>query len=328
MRIHVGLLSLLALLASVVPASAADTRLVDRPAVVDNPWLERRVLNIAHRGGADELPENTLYAFSESMRLGVDMLESDIYRTADGELVVNHDATVDRTTNGSGAIADMTLAELQSLDAAHWYVPGRGSPKDAAPDDYVFRGMATGETPLTGELEEAGYAPQDFRIPTLREVLERFPDVPINIELKTGPPADPSMARDLADLLAELDRTDDVVVASFQDQVLHEFKLYAPDVHTAPALAETAALKTASMTVAPGLPHPLHRVYQVPIALGVTVVDADFVADAHANGMAVHVWTVDDEEEMRYLVDIGVDGIMTDRPSLLESVIQDMGVAY
>ena len=275
MRIHVGVLSLLVLLASVVPASAAETRLVDRPAVVDNPWLERRVLNIAHRGGADELPENTLYAFSESNALGVDMLESDIYRTADGELVVNHDATVDRTTNGSGAIADMTLAELQSLDAAHWYVPGRGSPKDAAPDDYVFRGMATGETPLTEELEEAGYAPQDFRIPTLREVLERFPDV-----------------------------------------------------HTAPALAETAALKTASMAVAPGLPHPLHRVYQVPIALGVTVVDADFVADAHANGMAVHVWTVDDEEEMRYLIDIGVDGIMTDRPSLLESVIQDMGVAY
>ena len=188
--------------------------------------------------GADELPGNTLYAFAESMALGVDMLESDIYRTADGEIVVNHDATVDRTTNGSGAIADMTLAELQSLDAAHWYVPGRGSPKDAAPDDYVFRGMATGEVPLTEELEEAGYTPQDFSIPTLREVLERFPDVPINIELKTGPPADPSMARDLADLLAELDRTDDVVVASFQDQVLHEFKLYAPDVHTAPALLD------------------------------------------------------------------------------------------
>ena len=329
MRILVGLLSLLALLASVVPASAADTRLVDRSIVVDNPWLERRVLNIAHRGGADELPENTLYAFSESMRLGVDMLESDIYRTADGEIVVNHDATVDRTTNGSGAIADMTLAELQSLDAAHWYVPGRGTPKDAVPDDYEFRGMATGEVPLTEELEEAGYAPQDFRIPTLREVLERFPDVPINIELKTGPPADPSMARDLADLLAELGRTDDVVVASFQDQVLHEFKLYAPDVHTAPALGETAVLKGTSMAVVPGTPHPLHRVYQVPIAFsGVTVVDADFVADAHANGMAVHVWTVDDEEEMRYLIDIGVDGIMTDRPSLLESVIQDMGVAY
>ena len=83
------------------------------------------------------------------------------------------------------------------------------------------------------------------------------------------------------------------------------------------------------MAVVPGTPHPLHRVYQVPIAFsGVTVVDADFVADAHANGMAVHVWTVDDEEEMRYLIVIGVDGIMTDRPSLLESVIQDMGVAY
>ena len=106
MRIVVSFLLLLALIVPVVPASADA-----------NPWLERRVLNIAHRGGADELPENTIYAFGESMALGVDMLESDIYRTADGEIVVNHDATVDRTTNGSGAIADMTLAELQSLDA-------------------------------------------------------------------------------------------------------------------------------------------------------------------------------------------------------------------
>ncbi len=256
------------------------------------------------------------------------MLESDIYRTADGEIVVNHDATVDRTTDGSGAIEDLTLAELRALDAAHYYVPGRGSPKDATEEDYVFRGMATGEVSLTEELIEAGYTPADFRIPTLREVLERFPEVPINIELKTGPPTGPSMARALADLLAELDRTDDVVVASFQDQVLHEFKLLAPDVHTAPALAETAVLKTASMAVAPGVPNPLHRVYQVPIALGVTVVDADFVADAHANAMAVHVWTVNDEAEMRYLIGIGVDGIMTDRPSLLEAVIQDVGVAY
>jgi glycerophosphoryl diester phosphodiesterase len=295
----------------------------------DNPWLERRVLNIAHRGGADELPENTLYAFAEGLARGVDMLETDIYPTSDGELVVIHDATVDRTTDGSGAVSDMTLAEVQALDAAHWAVPGRGVPKDAAEDAYVFRGLATGERPMPEALAEAGYTPADFRIPTLAEVLERFPDVPLNIELKTGPPAGDSMAEALADLLAEHGRTDDVVVASFQDQVLYEFKLLAPDVHTAPALAETAALKGASMAALPGVTGPLHHVYQVPVGqFGVTVVDEDFVADAHANGMAVHVWTIDDEAEMRRLIALGVDGIMTDRPSLLEAVIQDMGVAY
>jgi glycerophosphoryl diester phosphodiesterase len=333
MRRTLAPLLLLALLAAAAPAAAAPAAAApaatDKPLLGENPWLDRTVLNIAHRGGADELPENTLYAFTESLARGVDMLETDVYPTADGELVVIHDATVDRTTNATGAVADLTLAEVQALDAAHWAVPGRGVPRDAAADDYVFRGLATGERAMPEDLVEAGYTPADFRIPTLAEVLERFPDVPLNIELKTGPPAGDSMAQALADLLAEHDRTDDVVVASFQDQVLYEFKRLAPEVHTAPALVETAALKGASLAASPGVTAPLHHVYQVPVGqFGVTVVDADFVADAHANGMAVHVWTIDDEAEMRRLIALGVDGIMTDRPSLLESVIQDMGVAY
>ena len=321
-RINLLLLALLVAMSQLValatPAGAAGS------GVLPNPWQERRVLNIAHRGGADELPENTLYALSESLARGVDMLETDVYMTADGELVVSHDATVDRTTNGNGAIADMTLTEVQALDAAHWYVPGRGSPHDAAESDYVFRGVAVGALP-----PPEGYSPTDFRVPTLREVLARFPKVPLNIELKDGPPTGASMAQAVADLLAEFSRTEDVVVASFLDQVLLEFKALAPEVHTSPATAEVATFWAAAQGSGPGRPMPQHRVFQVPMDFsGLEVVNEDFVRDAHFMGMAVHVWTVDDRPTMEYLVSIGVDGIMTDRPSLLEDVLADRGVRW
>src|SRR5688572_20106464 len=90
-----------------------------------NPWLADRVMNFAHQGGEDELPSNTLYAYREALKAGADMLEIDVGATRDGRLAVLHDNTVDRTTNGTGSITDMTLAEIQRLDAAHWFVPGR-----------------------------------------------------------------------------------------------------------------------------------------------------------------------------------------------------------
>lgn len=114
-------------------------------AFLDGNWYpDRHVLNIAHRGGALEFPENTLYAYQQSLAVaGAHMLEMDVYETADGELVVIHDPTVERTTNGSGTVSSFTLAELKALDAAHCYVPGRGS--DCSGDGpFPYRGMAIG----------------------------------------------------------------------------------------------------------------------------------------------------------------------------------------
>jgi glycerophosphoryl diester phosphodiesterase len=214
------------------------------------------------------------------------------------------------------------LEEIKALDAAYWFVPGRHTTRNAEEHESVFRGVATGDRELPEEYEH--YEPNDFTIPTLREVLETFPDVWLNIEIKTGPPTDDSYAQQVADLLDEFDRVDDVIVVSFVDTVVEEFKLLAPDVSTATATGMTAAFWATAQGPLPGAPNPRYHALQVPIEfLGVTVVTEDFVARAQANDLAVHVWTINDAEVMQWLLDIGVDGIMTDRPSLLAAILAE-----
>ena len=294
------------------------------PIVLDNPWLERRVWNIAHQGGENEAPSDTLYAFKTAMAKGVDMLELDVHATADGEIVVLHDATVDRTTNGTGSVDELTLPQIKALDAAHWFVPIKGTTHSAASDEYIFRGVATGAVPPPD-----GFTPNDFTIPTLREVLEAFPGVPTNIEIKNTIPNTAPYERLLADLLREFGRSDDVIVVSFLDHAIELFKLWAPEIHTATATVETAIFHTSQRGALPGLPNPRYIALQVPVTFdsipgqSITVVDEGFVADAHANGLAVHVWTINDRATMCELIGFGVDGIMTDFPTLLESILSD-----
>jgi glycerophosphoryl diester phosphodiesterase len=289
------------------------------PSPAHGTWMERRPLNIAHQGGEDEVPSATMYAFKTALRKGADMLELDVHVTSDGELVVLHDTTV-----GSGAVETLTLAEIQALDAAYWFVPGRNAVHDAAASDYVLRGIRTG-----GKAPPPGCTAEDFRVPTLREVLTVFPDVMMNIEIKNGPPQGRGYEKELADLLSEFGRGDDTIVASFVDSWTETFRIYDMDVSTATGTAETGFAKGGSLAVAPGTPSLMHEAFQVPIEFeGVPVVDADFVADAHAHGMVVHVWTIDDAETMRWLLDIGVDGIMTAEPTVLEQVLQDRGTLW
>ncbi|MBW3561813.1 MAG: glycerophosphodiester phosphodiesterase [Actinobacteria bacterium] len=247
----------------------------------DNPWLERRVLHIAHQGGETEAPSNTLFALETALEKGADVLEIDVHATEDRELVVIHDTTVDRTTNGSGRVDQKKLDELKQLDAAYWFVPGCGACPGHPDSDYVYRGYATEERSIPEELGD--FEPNDFTIPSLREVLERFPDTMINIEIK----------------------------------------------RSAPETGQTAGFFASTVEAAPGAPNPRYEALQVPITYeGIQVVTEDFVADAHANGLAVHVWTIGDREEMEWLIGIGVDGIMTDVPSLLEEVLAEQGVRY
>lgn len=297
------------------------------PLGTDNPWLERRVLNIAHQGGEIEAPSNTLYALQTAADKGAEILEIDVHATADGELVVLHDTTVDRTTNGEGRVDAMTLEEIQQLDAAHWFVPDCGTCHGQPAEAYTLRGYATGERELPDELGDV--EPADFRIPTLREVLERFPDEWINIEIKRTFPDTTPYEQTMADLLEEFDRTDDVIVVSFHDLAMERFKLAAPDVHTAAATGQAGVFVASSMEVLPGLPNPRYQALQVPLEFeGIEVVNEDFVADAQANGLAVHVWTINDRPTMEWLIDIGVDGIITDRPTLLEEILDERGVGY
>ena len=284
-----------------------------------NPWLELRVMNIAHQGGEDEAPSNTMYAYKRALGVGSDMLEVDIHTTADGHVVVMHDGTVDRTTEGSGSVYDMTLGEVQALDAAYDFVPGEGT-KTGAPDSaYEFRGVRTGAKP-----PPAGFGPDDFRIPTLEEVLLAYPDIPINIEIKGAADTDVDSFLRNAELLAaelnRLERTAGVIVASFNDAALARFHELAPDVGLAPATGAVAAFKLGNV------PPPAGTVaFQVPITFaGVGVTDPEFVERAHAQGYAVHVWLSGQREApdvYEQLLDWGVDGIMAAEPTSLERVL-------
>ena len=282
--------------------------------LAQNPWLERRVLAYAHQGGAREQPSSTLHAIRCALAAGATGIELDVHATADGELVVCHDATVDRTTNGTGAIALLTLEELRRLDNAYWFVPGADARHDLAPSDYPLRGRAP-EDP-------------DFRVPTLREVLELCPGVVLNLDLKQTAPAAEPYERLLAALLAEHGRHDDVIVASFFDEATERFARFAPDVPTSAGMHATAAFWRAVHGGEP-VPRPRAVAFQVPERFGeVVVVDEAFVEAAHAAGVAVHVWTVDDEAAMRRMVGLGVDGIMTDVPSTLSRVLGELGVLW
>ena len=303
-----------ALLGSGLGAATAQTPLAD------NPWTERRILNIAHQGGEIEAPSNTLYALKTAKSKGAEVLEIDVHATADRELVVIHDDTVDRTTNGSGRVDSMTLEQIKQLDAAHWFVPDCGTCHGEPDSAYALRGYATGERKLNGRMKD--YAPNDFTVPTLREVLETFPDDFVNIEIKSTAPQTAPYEKELAALLAEFGRTDDTIVVSFLDHAVEAFKVHAPEVHTATATGETAAFWASAQGPLPGAPNPRYQALQVPMELnGIPVVTPEFVEKAHANGLAVHVWTINDRAQMEALVGMGVDGIMTDRPTLLEDVL-------
>jgi glycerophosphoryl diester phosphodiesterase len=305
-------------LATLVPGVRAQV-------LAANPWLERRVLNIAHQGGEIEAPSNTLFAFKTAVQKGADVLELDVHATLDRELVVIHDATVNRTTDGEGRIDQMTLEEIKSLDAAFWFVPGCGTCHGRPAEDYKYRGFATGQRQMPASLA-SDFEPNDFRVPTLREVLTTFPEMLINIEIKATAPETRPYEEDLAALLQEFGRTTDTIVVSFLDHAVERFKLYAPEVSTATGTGETAAFWASSQGDLPGTPNPRYHALQVPIEFnGLQVVNEDFVGDAHANGFAVHVWTINDKATMKWLIAIGVDGIMTDRPTLLEKILKQTG---
>jgi glycerophosphoryl diester phosphodiesterase len=281
---------------------------------LSNVWLARRVLNFAHQGGAREAPSSTLLAMRQAVAAGAHALELDVHATADRELVVCHDATVDRTTNGSGPIASLRLDELQGLDNAYWWVPGEVVATDRADAEYVYRGRA----PIDPSL----------RIATLRQVLEEFPDVFLNLDIKQTAPAVAPYEELLAGLLGEFGRSDDVIVASFHEAATSAFAAFAPEIATAYGTTSTALFLGA---VGNGSQPPVtaDAAFQVPTEFrGMTIVDQAFVAAAHRMGVAVHVWTIDDAAEMARLIDLGVDGIMTDRPSVLAGVLAERQVAW
>lgn len=282
-----------------------------------NPWSRRRVLSYAHQGGAWEAPSSTLFAIGRALKLGATGIELDVHATADRHLVVCHDRTVDRTTDGHGPIHALTLEELRSLDNAYWFVPGGDERQGLPAEAYTLRGRA----PRQG----------DLCIATLEEVLELMddhPEVALNLDIKaTGPAVEPYEEL-LAKTLAHHGETDRVIVASFLDVATEAFSRFAPEIATsAGTLAVAGFWRAVHQGEAP--PPMRHVALQVPAAQGdQVVVDETFVKAAHSSGLAVHVWTINDKSEMERLCDMGVDGIVSDLPATLVSVLHERDLTY
>ncbi len=286
-------------------------------AVGDNPWLNRRVISYAHQGGAWEAPSSTLYAIRRALELGVTGVELDVHATADRHLVVCHDSTVDRTTDGHGPIHSLTLEEIRRLDNAHWFVAGGDERQGLAASEYAFRGKAPADT--------------DFRVAALDEVLDLMDDHPtvaLNLDIKATAPAVEPYEELLARALDRHGHTDRVIVASFLDVATDTFSAHAPDIATS---AGTLAIASFWRDLHQGEePGPVrHAAFQVPATRGdQVVVDERFVAEAHRLGVAVHVWTINDADTMERLCDLDVDGIISDLPSTLLPILERRGLAY
>jgi glycerophosphoryl diester phosphodiesterase len=280
----------------------------------DSVWLDRRLIAYAHQGGAWESPSSTIFAITRALAAGATAIELDVHATSDGELVVCHDATVDRTTPATGNIASFSLAELRQLDFSYWFVPGADVTPDRPEGEYPYRGRA----------------PEDprFGIATLREVLEQFPGVVLNLDIKQTAPTVTPYEESLARLLAEFERTDDVIVASFLDPATDAFRTFAPGVPTSAGTVATAEFWRA-VQAGEAAPDAPVVAFQVPERMGdLVLVDAAFVGAAHRSGKAVHVWTVNDVTAMERLAALGVDGIISDVPMTLSGVLREKDVAW
>jgi glycerophosphoryl diester phosphodiesterase len=248
----------------------------------------------AHRGGEQQWPSNTLYAFERALGLGMDALELDIHATRDGFLVVRHDPVVETTTDGRGRISDLTLDEIKALDAGYTWTEDEGR-------TFPFRGLG-------------------ITIPTLEEVFQAFPHTPVSIDIK---PKDPAVTPIFCQLLRRNDELDKVVVGTFHDDQLCRFRLLCPEVDTAAGVSETRRFALLNLLGLGRLFHSPARAFMIPEYAGrLRLVTPRFIRNAHARGIQVHIWTVDDVEDMRRLIDWGVDGIITDYPSRLIELLE------
>lgn len=304
---------------AMVPAASASAA---------NRWIQKKApLNIAHQGGEDEFPSNTMYAFKKALRAGADMLELDIGVTRDNKVIVMHDTTVDGKTNGHGTVSSKTLRQMRRLDAAYWFAPRASNhySHDLARRAYRFRGIATGR-----KRPPRGYTRADFRVPTLAQVLRAFPRTPINVEIKGRTPAEANEeyvknAEVLASLLKGTKHRK-LIVVSFKQVAVDRFHELAPNIDLAPGIDGAA-----SYLLGGGSPGEGVVAFQVPITFqfGGSLLDittADNVARAHRDGYAWQNWFSGDDRDApatwRKLIDMCVDGTMTSRPVAYERVLK------
>ena len=250
-----------------------------------------RPLIFAHRGGAGLAPENTLPAFDRGLAFGADGLELDVHLSRDGVPVVHHDGLLDRTTDASGPIRDRTAAELAGVNACAGFA-------------------------RSGRSWDGGRA----GVPTLREVLRRYADIRLIVELK-GPSA--TLARAVVDAVREAGAIDRTCIGGFSWRAMRAVRAFEPRLATSASKVEVRVALYASklrVSVRPGS----YAAFQVPEWAGPTrVVSPRFIRLAHEADLAVQVWTIDDPKDIRRLLEWGADAIITDRPDLAMPVLRE-----
>ena len=252
--------------------------------------------SFAHRGASLRAPENTLEAFRLAARSGAGGLELDVHMTSDGRIVVIHDDSVDRTTDGTGLVRRMTLCEVESLDAGYRFTPDAG-----ASCPYRGRGV---------------------RVPELAEVLREFPEHKVNIDIKEE---QPDVETTLLTTIVDANARDRVLVVSEMPGVVERFReLSGGRISTGASRREIGVFYRLSRLRLEFLLRPAYDALQVPVEYGgYELVTTRFVEAAHERGLRVDVWTIDDPGEMHRLLDLGADVIMTNRPEILEEVLED-----
>ncbi len=256
-----------------------------------NPFRVGHTLVIPHGGGDGQYPEDTMLAYEKTMAAGADVVDVDLQLSKDGVLMVIHDGSTKRTTGQDGSVSAMTVAELQKLDAGWSFGTATSHP---------FRG-------------------KNVRIPTLEEILKRFPKALLSIDLKNESMA---MVAPACNLLRAYDRHSDVFVGSNSDAQILAFRKVCPDVNTSATMVDVYASQAARASNAKDFVSAV-AVDQPPYRIGGRVlVDKASLAFAHAHGVAILTWVVNDPADMKHLLDLGVDGIYTSYPDRLLALMR------
>ncbi len=245
---------------------------------------------VAHRGASGNYPESTFPAFEAALEKGAQVLEMDVWMSADGHIMVIHDESVDRTTNGEGMVSELTLEEIKDLDAAFNFAPER---------DYPYRG-------------------EGVEVPTLNEVMERFPNVELLVEVKDK---EVEAIREVAEVIKRHEAQDRVLVASFSDTTINNFRDIMPGVATCGGIRESLTFYfLAHLGMAGWIDWEFDGLFLMPTYGPLPVFTDTMVSAARASGLHIYIWTINDEEEMKELLEAGVNGVITDYPALLYQV--------
>ena len=282
---------------------------VPKPRTVKDLLALKRPIVLAHAGGEDQFPHSSLFAFGESAKANVDMLDLDVQLTKDGTLVIQHDETVERQTESTANVADLTFEQINALDNAYWFTADCVC-KDKPEASYLYRGIRTGSKPTP-----FGYSRADFAVPRFSDLARKYPTTPLNIEIKgAGAAAFPAAAA-LAKELAALGRLDSAVVTSFDDSVVDEFRRLAPTVELTPGLGASSKW----ILNREPLPNGMRILQLPPVFQKIPVLTPENIKASVEAGYPIWVWPNDRtlENTASYLAFLkqGITGLNANFPS-------------